>query len=128
METELLACIAKINRDLLIFNINVLGNKCIFSTRSQGKTKDYFSTPITFVWYFKWEEPEIKHEMTFEIWKDKKWRLRSEHNTNEKYDFANPLKGEFIFDYSFETVSEMINATEKTKEEFLATLKERILL
>lgn len=128
MEIELFASIAKINRDLLIYNIDKLNRKCTFSTRSQGEFKDYPTVPITFVWCFKWEEPTIKHEMTFEIWKDEKWTLKSEHNTNEKYDFANPLKGEFLFAYSFDTVKEMINVVEKTKGEFLKILQERINL
>lgn len=128
METELFACIAKTNRDLLIYNIEQLNRTCIFSTRSQGKIKEHPSAPITFVWCFKWEEPEIKQEMTFEIWKDKKWRIRAEHNTNEKYDFANPLKGEFLFDYSFNTLNDMINDIENAKEEFFKIFQKRINL
>ena len=123
METELFGCIARINKTLLIYHKENLGLNYIFSTRSQGELNSYPEAPLIYVWYYKWETNNIKHEVTFEIWKDLKWTLRSEHNTEERYDFDNPLKGEFLFEYIFETLEEMLFNIDKSKEEFFCNLQ-----
>ena len=128
METRLFSCIARINNDLLLYNIEKLNRKCTVSTRSQGGAFNFQPAPIIFSWCFKWEESNVKHEMTFEIWKGSKWVLRSEHNTEEKFDFANPLKGEFLFSYSFDTLDDMLYTIENTKEEFFKIFQKRINL
>jgi hypothetical protein len=129
METKLFTFIAKLNRDLYIYYKDLEVTNSSFNTRSQGDVIKYPTAPIVFSWCYKWEEPKINHEITFEIWKDKNWRLRSEHNTDEYYyDPENPLKGEFLFDYSFETLNDMINNIEKTKEEFFEIFQKRINL
>ncbi len=128
METELFTFIAKLNRDLYVYYKGLEVTNGSFNIRSQGDVIKYPTAPVIFCWSFKWENPKINHEMTFEIWKDEKWTVRSEHNTEEVFDFANPLKGEFLFDYPFESVNDMINNIEKIKEEFIEIFEERINL
>ena len=129
METELFTFIAKLNRDLYTYYKDLEVTKSSFNTRSQGDVIKYPTAPIVFCWYYKWEEPKINNEITFEIWKDKNWRLRSEHNTDESYyDLENPLKGEFIFDYSFDTLKEMIQNGEKIKQEFFSNVENMLRL
>lgn len=132
LESELFACISKINRDLVLFHIEIkqqyeLKNITI-STRGQGLLKEHLGAPIIFAWVYKWIANKVKHEVTFEMWKDEQWRLKSVYNTDDRSDLDNPQKSDFLFDYYFENLNEMLQAFEKIETKFIEILKQKLAL
>ena len=128
LESQLFACIAKTHKDLMLYHrtIDSENRRVTFSSRSQGDTEQNPTAPIIFAWCFKWEQKNSKYELTFEIWKDAMWRLRSEYNTEERFDFDNPLKSEFLFDYSFNNLVEMIQYIEIAKTTFVKNCSDKL--
>ena len=67
METELFTFIAKLNRDLYVYYKGLEVTNGSFNIRSQGDVIKHPTAPVIFCWSFKWESPNINHEITFEI-------------------------------------------------------------
>ncbi|SDW16359.1 hypothetical protein SAMN05444411_101187 [Lutibacter oricola] len=131
-EINLFACLAKINRELYIYFSNIqkenLAKKLTFRNRSQGDLENFPSVPIIFVWCYIWEFEDVKHEITFEIWKDTTWIMRSEYNTEERPYVNNHLKSDFLFDYSYNNVLDMVNNSEEVKQEFISFFEKKFKL